>query len=41
MVLKASRQARQQVQPPIRFPQQHRAGIGGHGAAVKAGHYLA
>ena len=26
MVLKASGQARQQVQPPIRFPQQHRAG---------------
>jgi hypothetical protein len=41
MVLEASRQARQQVQPPIRFPQKNRAGIRGHGSTVKTGYYLA
>jgi hypothetical protein len=32
---------RSDLQPQIRFPQQNRAGVGGHGAAVKAGYYLA
>jgi hypothetical protein len=41
MVLEASRQARQQVQPPIHFPRQRRPGIRGHGAAIKAGDYVA
>ena len=40
-IVKASRQTRQQVQPPVRLAQQQGSGIGGHGATVEAGHHLA
>jgi hypothetical protein len=41
MILKAGRQARQQVQTPIGFPQQRRSCVRGHGAAVKPSHDIA